>query len=599
MKAKAKTISFSVSIMLILTLILSIPIIGRAAEIDSAPTSATTEYVTLYVLEDWATSYISIPDSYPQSYQINTDNLVDPVFTSLDPKGISVSESGLITPAVTYTYWYGYNSYPEPLEDKTPTRITSAYSFEGGEIKVDAKNRTYYIRVSVMDYAAVYAKNVDLYYLSSDYSSFISIPSDYPQSYQLPTNGMSDPQIRSLDPWDVTVENGVATLVKRTWYYYGNVGYSSPIQGKEPDRIKETVSDNGGYVTVSSGGKTELYHINAVDYAEKYTENVMREYLDQNITPSMTTYDKVDAIARFVANREYDYHYSNAVGMVVTGGGDCWASTATIVQMAQMIGLQSWWRNGNKDYGAGSGHSNAMVYDGTDYYEVEAGYNMDTPRYYSVKKRDSLFSLRNKNEGVEIYQYDDVPDTLTDTFTIPSKINNKPVVSIARYFCIDYCLEQTKRVESIVIPDTVTSIGEGAFIYCGTLKEITIPASVTSIGENAFAYYVNQDIYGDTDNEKFIIRGFKGTTAEMYAKENGMTFVEIKRLLGDVDHSEDVTIADATYILRHEAEMDVPYTVSTDVADVDRDTEITIMDETLIQIWLSNRTINSNIGEPI
>ena len=168
MKAKAKPISFSVSILLILTLILSIPIIGRAAEIDSAPTSATTEYVTLYVLEDWATSYMSVPDSYPQSYQINTDNLVDPVFRSLDPEGVSVSESGLITPAVTYTYWYGYNSYPEPLEDKTPTRITSAYSFEGGEIKVDAKNRTYYIRVSVMDYAAVYAKNVDLYYLSSD-----------------------------------------------------------------------------------------------------------------------------------------------------------------------------------------------------------------------------------------------------------------------------------------------------------------------------------------------------------------------------------------------------------------------------------------------
>lgn len=599
MKAKTKPISFSVSIILILTLILSFPMAGHAAEIDSAPTSSTTEYVTLYVIEDWATSYMSIPDSYPQSYQINTDNLVDPTFTSLDPKGVSVSESGLITPAVTYTYWYGYNSYPEPLEDKTPTRITSAYSFEGGEIKVDAKNRTYYIRVNVVDYAAVYAKNVDLYYLSSDYSSFISIPSDYPHSYQFPTNGMSDPQIRSLDPWDVTVENGVATLVKRTWYYYGNVGYSSPIQGKEPDRIKETVSDNGGYVTVSANGKTELYHINAVNYAKKYTEDVMREYLDQNITPSMTTRDKVDAIARFVANRKYDYHYSNAVDMVVTGGGDCWASTATIVQMAQMIGLQSWRRNGNKDYGAGSGHANAMVFDGTDYYEVEAGYNMDTPRYYSIEKRDSLFSIRNRNEGVEVYQYDDVPDNLTDTFEIPSEINGKPVVSIGKYFCIGHCLESTKRVESIVIPDTVTSIGEGAFIYCGTLKEITIPASVTSIGNNAFAYYVNQDIYGDTDNEKFIIRGYKGTAAETYAKENGMTFVEIKRLLGDVDGNEDVTIADATYILRHEAGIDTPCAVTADFADVNRDGEITIMDATLIQKWLSNITVNCKIGEPI
>ena len=158
MKAKTKPISFSVSILLILTLILSIPMTGHAAEADPNPSSAITEYVTLYVIEDWATSYMSIPDSYPQSYQINTDGLIKPTFTSLDPKGVSVSESGLITPAVTYTYWYGYNSYPEPLEDKPPTRVTSAYIFAGGEIKVAAKNRTYYIRVNVVDYAAVYAK---------------------------------------------------------------------------------------------------------------------------------------------------------------------------------------------------------------------------------------------------------------------------------------------------------------------------------------------------------------------------------------------------------------------------------------------------------
>ena len=78
-----------------------------------------------------------------------------------------------------------------------------------------------------------------------------------------------------------------------------------------------------------------------------------------------------------------------------------------------------------------------------------------------------------------------------------------------------------------------------------------------------------------------------------------MTFVEIKTLLGDVDRSEDVTVADATYILRHEAEIDTPCTVSADVADVNRDSGITIMDATLIQQWLSNINVNCKIGEPI
>ena len=41
-------------------------------------------------------------------------------------------------------------------------------------------------------------------------------------------------------------------------------------------------------------------------------------------------------------------------------------------------------------------------------------------------------------------------------------------------------------LKEIEIPDTVTSIGDGAFGYCTGLTEITIPDNVTSIGENAF-----------------------------------------------------------------------------------------------------------------
>jgi hypothetical protein len=41
---------------------------------------------------------------------------------------------------------------------------------------------------------------------------------------------------------------------------------------------------------------------------------------------------------------------------------------------------------------------------------------------------------------------------------------------------------------AIIIPNSVTSIGNGAFFGCSGLTLIDIPGSVTSIGENAFAY---------------------------------------------------------------------------------------------------------------
>ena len=49
-----------------------------------------------------------------------------------------------------------------------------------------------------------------------------------------------------------------------------------------------------------------------------------------------------------------------------------------------------------------------------------------------------------------------------------------------------YEFEFASDITDIEIPDSVTSIGDGAFLGCSGLKAIKIPDSVTSINEYAF-----------------------------------------------------------------------------------------------------------------
>ena len=50
----------------------------------------------------------------------------------------------------------------------------------------------------------------------------------------------------------------------------------------------------------------------------------------------------------------------------------------------------------------------------------------------------------------------------------------------------DYAFRECTSLASVTIPNSVTSIGEGAFSGCTSLTSVTIPDSVTSIGNRAF-----------------------------------------------------------------------------------------------------------------
>ena len=108
---------------------------------------------------------------------------------------------------------------------------------------------------------------------------------------------------------------------------------------------------------------------------------------------------------------------------------------------------------------------------------------------YAMKDETKVVDLQFCYFGILGIESVEIPDSVTSigygafggcigltTITIPDS-----VTSIG-----DSAFGECTGLTSITIPDSVTSIGSGAFVYCNGLTSITIPDSVTSIGDRAF-----------------------------------------------------------------------------------------------------------------
>ena len=91
---------------------------------------------------------------------------------------------------------------------------------------------------------------------------------------------------------------------------------------------------------------------------------------------------------------------------------------------------------------------------------------------------------------------------------VPNEIYGLPVLAIG-----DSAFRGCYSLESIVIPDGVTTIGGGAFIDCSSLKSIDLPDSVTTIADEAF-----------DGCPSLTIRAPKGSFAEQYARKKRIEF---------------------------------------------------------------------------
>lgn len=78
------------------------------------------------------------------------------------------------------------------------------------------------------------------------------------------------------------------------------------------------------------------------------------------------------------------------------------------------------------------------------------------------------------------------------------------------------CLFFASGLQSVELPESLTSIGELVFHNCDDLTEITIPRGVTEIGEGAFGEYGNG---GCGVKDGFVVHGYTGSAAQRHVEE--------------------------------------------------------------------------------
>lgn len=119
----------------------------------------------------------------------------------------------------------------------------------------------------------------------------------------------------------------------------------------------------------------------------------------------------------------------------------------------------------------------------------------------------------------------------------------------------DMAFLRCEELETLTIPSQVETIGEWAFCTCSSLTDVTILSRDVQLDDSALGYTGYDGFELDaplTPIEGMTIRGYADSTAEQYAEENGFTFIPLDApgivLCGDVDLDGTVSILDAVLL---------------------------------------------------
>ena len=182
---------------------------------------------------------------------------------------------------------------------------------------------------------------------------------------------------------------------------------------------------------------------------------------------------------------------------------------------------------------------------------------------------DGVYTFEKTESETAVIVDCTVPD---GDLTVPEKVLGYPVTGIGDYVWM------SSGVQSVILPDSVTSIGAYAFAQCSGLLAVTLPRFCESIADNAF-----------WNSPNVTIRCFYDSAADAYAKNHALSCEYLdEALLGDADGDGYININDVTTVQKYVAHLIELEGDCLKAADTNGDGNVNIVDATQIQKYIAH-----------
>ncbi|MCQ2417578.1 MAG: leucine-rich repeat protein [Oscillospiraceae bacterium] len=240
----------------------------------------------------------------------------------------------------------------------------------------------------------------------------------------------------------------------------------------------------GDFTLIASNDSLSLsYLVHLNNYATVYCRTLLKDYLEQHITASMTNEEKLHVIAEYAASFPYQSDNGYMEKILLDGiGGNCNASVKIVNTMASLLGFKARSNDVPTKIGSvGIGHSNSVVLDDQGiYYVIDCGLNEPAPRNYLFSSYSCPFEYEYLEDStVKVSAYIGFENDIV----IPDVINGKHVSAIGEY--LDYSYQD---ISSVAIPASVTQIAGNAFQNTDSAAFSIDPANESFVWKDRILY---------------------------------------------------------------------------------------------------------------